>query len=536
MAEPSATTMRAGVGKVDITCREKGLWADLLAEKVKKHIPPDYLEKPIEISDPCFVRALVLDNGHKQIVLVTMDVTAIGARTISQDILSDSADDFVPKLRKHIEEAFNIPGDHVNVTATHTHQVPRMLCDDDEQIRKTLEAIRQAKQNMVPVTVGVGSGDEKKLTFNRTMMMKDGSDYTVRSYHAPMPPDHEVEGLRPIDPEIGILKIDRLDGQPLAVVYDFACHLLLGGPDGSTGMITADHVGVALKYLEDNIGSGVMAFALQGAVGDAIEACQFDTDHPPTSGDLGTKLGQSILNTYRTITPGSASLAVASRTIELPLRTDIPDVIAQLKQKQQAMAASLRYTSLSFKAFLPLYLKYSLNAAYPSQWAYRYLHANYAGDTSFKALDERNKSAVEKYLQSIRTMERLADIEENIATLQKHQEVIDELGSATITAEFKGIRIGDCVLITAPMEVLSETGLKVKRSSPFANTYIVSLANGYLHYAPPASYYPRGGYEVTECLLDPAWEKMFDTVVEELFDELQASNAPTVFDTAANTR
>src|SRR3990172_770999 len=90
------TSTRAGVGKVDITCREEGTWDALLSEKVKKHIPPDYLCKKIEVSDPLFVRALVLDDGREKVVLVTMDVTAIGARTISQNILSDSADDFMP--------------------------------------------------------------------------------------------------------------------------------------------------------------------------------------------------------------------------------------------------------------------------------------------------------------------------------------------------------------------------------------------------------------------------------------------------------
>jgi hypothetical protein len=61
--ENKNTIMRAGVGKVDITCREQGTWEALLSEKVKKHIPPDYLCKKIEISDPLFVRALVLDDG-----------------------------------------------------------------------------------------------------------------------------------------------------------------------------------------------------------------------------------------------------------------------------------------------------------------------------------------------------------------------------------------------------------------------------------------------------------------------------------------
>jgi hypothetical protein len=71
------------------------------------------------------------------------------------------------------------------------------------------------------------------------------------------------------------------------------------------------------------------------------------------------------------------------------------------------------------------------------------------------------------------------------------------------------------------MEVLAEIGFNVKKASPFKHTYVVSLSNGYLHYAPPASYYPRGGYEVTECLLAPEWEEIFQRAVEEIFAQLR---------------
>ena len=510
-------TIRAGVGRVEITCRDSGTWEDLLTDKVKRHIPPDYLKQELRISDPLYVRALVLDDGNSP------DVTAIGARTISQDILSDSADDFVLRLRERIEADLGLPGQNVNVSASHTHQVPRMLVNDDEQIDCALQAIRQAWQNMSPAKVGIGSGREDTLTFNRTMILKDGTDYTVRSFHATMPPDDQVQALRPIDPEIGVLRIDHADGRPLAVLYNFASHLLLGAPDGSQGAITADHVGVVLSDLEENIGGDVMAFALQGALGDAAEVSQFDTGHPFSSLKFGKKLSRSVLKVWRETKTSNASVQVVTRTARLPLRTDIPDVLARLRKKQADLLASLQYTSLNFEAFLPMYLRYNLNGTYPSQWPFRYMHAEQSGDPGLQHMDDRNRSAVDKYLQSIRAMERMACLQEDIATLQKHQEVIDSLGDDGIDAEFKGIRVGDCVFITAPMELLTETGLQVKKNSPFERTFVVSLANGYLHYAPPASYYPRGGYEVTECLLDPAWEIAFNQIVKELIEALRGA-------------
>ena len=511
--------IKAGVGKADITCREEGTLDALLSEKSKKDIPPILLGKKIEISDPLFLRALVLDDGSEKVVLMTMDVTAIGARMISQNLLSDSAEDFLPNLRKEIEEEFKIPGCNVSVGASHAHGVPRMLCDDQAQISKALEALRQAMRNMVPVRVGIGSGYEDTLTFNRTMMMKDGTDYTLRSCN-PRPPDELVKGLRPIDPEIGIIRIDRLDNSPLAIVYNFASHLLLGSPQGTRGQISADHVGVTLKYLEDYLGGDAMAFFLQGAGGDIAEVSKCDTDHPRSSREFGIRLGQSILKGYKKITTGPARIKVITKSVEFPLRTDIPDIIALLQKEQSEMVASLRYTSLDFKTFLPLYLKYSLHPDYPSHSAYRYMQAENCGNLRLRCMDNRNKQAVEKYLDSISKMERMARNEEKIVTLKRHQEVIDEIGKSFVPAEIKGIRIGESILIAAPMEILAEIGLKLKKESPFKHTYIASISNGYFHYAPPASYYPRGGYEVTECLLAPEWEGIFEEVVREIFKEI----------------
>lgn len=510
--------LMAGVAKVEITCKEGGVWNDLLSAEVKKHIPPEYLRMPVRVADPLFVRVLVLDDGSKQLVLVVMDVTAIGCRTTTQNILFDSADDFVPRLRERVERELGLPGDHITVSASHTHHVPRMLCEDDEQIERTLAAIRQAKDNMVPVQVGVGSGMAHGLTLNRTIMMKDGTDRSLR--HTPPPSDDEVEGIRPVDPEIGVLRIDRLDGSPFAVVYNFGVHLSLGGPDGQFGVITGDHIGVTLRYLEEQLG-GAMAMFTQGALGDVVEVLRYEFEVPRMARTFGINVGQLVARIHAGIRTGPATIGVVRKQAALPLRKDIPEVVARLRQEQMRLVESLQYTSLNFKTFLPLYLKYSLNPEYPSHSAFRYLHDEATGDMARKILDERSRNGIKRYLESIRTMERLVHYQEDISTLQKHQEIIQTLGGEEVPAEYIGIRIGDCVMITAPFEILTEIGLNVKKSSPFRHTFVVSLSNGYYHYAPPASYYPRGGYEVTECMLAPEWEQRFDNVVKEIVEDLQ---------------
>ncbi len=68
-----------------------------------------------------------------------------------------------------------------------------------------------------------------------------------------------------MDPKIGVLKIEKLDGQQLAVLYNFACHPIQGVPSGAN---TADIIGYASKVIEDNMDGGALALFLQGCGGD----------------------------------------------------------------------------------------------------------------------------------------------------------------------------------------------------------------------------------------------------------------------------
>ena len=184
-------------------------------------------EPGVMVNDPLYAKALVLDDGQTRVVIISMDVTAIGGRKISQGMLPDVGEEFLPDLRERLERELKIPGCNVLVNASHTHPAGRMLCSDEEQVARTFDAVRRAMESMVEVRIGSGSGREDRISMNRTLRLKNGKHWTIR-HSNPCPPDEDVEGLGPLDPEIGIIRIDRLDGTPLAVVYNFACHLLYG--------------------------------------------------------------------------------------------------------------------------------------------------------------------------------------------------------------------------------------------------------------------------------------------------------------------
>lgn len=479
--------LRAGVAKSEITTNEPG----------------------IVIHDPLYAKALVLSDGDTTGIIIAMDVTAIGG-------ICDVSDDFLPNLRSRIESELGIPGANVLVNASHTHPPGRILCDDAQQIERTFDAVKRAYENLTPVKAGTGAGHEDSIMMNRNLTLKNGKHWTIR--HAnPTPPDDEVVSVGPIDPEIGILRLDRLDGTPFAVVFNYAGHSLWGAPRGA---VTADWPGIACGVIEDNLGHDAMAFFLQGAGGDIIDVMFKDFGRPRNIEPVGLKLGLSTLRGYRGIETGDAKLSIVSETIELPHRTDIAERIEALRKEQAEILTSLRFNSLNFKSFLPLYLQHTLNPKYPNNNAYAYLQDEKLGFIERAATDEITAAKVEEYLLALKKMETLIRIEDDIATLERHQGIIDDFGKQTISTEIMGFKVGDCVFITAPIEILTEVSLNVKSASPYQNTFMAAFTNGYMHYGPPAWHYELGGYEVTECFFAPEWQQMFESTAANVISKL----------------
>jgi len=461
------------------------------------------------IHDPLHAKALVLREGATAAAIIAMDVVAIG-------MICDVRDDFLPRVRARIEAELGIPGSHVLVNASHTHPPGKVLCEPDELIERVLDAVRRAQAEMVPVTVGVGRGHEDRFAINRTMRMKDGSGWTIR--HAnPCPPDEAVRELGPLDPEIGILRLDREDGRPFAVVFNYACHPLFGF---NGGPITANFPGFAAEAIEQNLGDETMALFLQGAGGDVCDAAYKDVHRPRDTRVFGMMLGLSTLAGWAAIKPGEATLKIITETVELPRRTDVPERLAALEAEQAELLASLRGMSLNFRTFLPLYIKHRLNPDFPADYAYRYMQEEATGRNDLRLLDSDNEGNISKYLHNIRAMERLAHIQDDMGTLKGHQAFNDQSGEATFTAEVMGLRIGEAVFITCPAEVLTRVGLRVKQASPHEHTFMAAFSNGYAHYGPPADEYPMGGYEVTECFLGAGWQEVYEAKAADILARL----------------
>ncbi len=483
--------LRAGVAKSDITTTDPSM----------------------TVADPLFAKALVLDDGATRVAIIAMDAVAIGG-------ICDISDEWLPELRARIESELGIPGAHVLVNASHTHTPGPMLVEHDEQLKRTFDAVHRAAENLEEVTIGAGVGHEDRWIINRTLRTTDGGGWTIRQAN-PCPPDDEVAGLGPIDPEIGIIRVDRADGSPLAVVYNYACHPLVGVPGH---YVTANFPGFASEVIEGGLGGDAMALFIQGTGGDVTEVSYKDFDHPRDSSPMGRMLAQSTLAALRGIAPGietgNATLDVVAETIRLPRRKDSDERIAELEEEQRRLLRSMVGMTLNFRAFLPLFLKYQLNPEWPADYAWRYMQAEARGSEEFTLLDEMNRKNLDKYMSNIRAMEKLARLQSNIGTLQHHKALNDESGEDTLEAEVMGLRIGDVALVTSPAELLVQVGLNLKAASPHPWTFISPFSNGYCHYGAPEEDFALEGYETTECLLDKTWHAIYEQTARDVLQRL----------------
>jgi hypothetical protein len=70
-----------------------------------------------------------------------------------------------------------------------------------------------------------------------------------------------------------------------------------------------------------------------------------------------------------------------------------------------------------------------------------------------------------------------------------------ERAEETLTVKVQAIRLGDLVVCGIPFETFVETGLDLKKRSPFPQTMVIGLANGRHGYLPTPEQHKLGGYE-----------------------------------------
>ena len=322
--------LKAGVAKVDITPPTGVLmWGYF-----------DRLTPSKATLDPLYARVLVLEVGETRLALVALDL----GRTFGPASLA--------RLREAARKSSGIS--YLVVVASHTHagpviqdeyaagQVPAWETADLEKIEA---AIDEAHEHAVEARLGAGRG-VAYIGYNRRRVNPDGTVTMFWSNPTKVP-------TSPIDPTVSVLRVDRADGKPLAVLVNYACHPVVFGADNLE--YSADFPGVMTATVESQLeqagGTKPLCFFLQGAPGDinpyyATISRQQDT--VKWRDWTGQRLGEEaarVAKSIRTEPVADPSLQFVEDTLNFRLRWNLD------KFRQALLAA---YGPEIFKNYAPL--------------------------------------------------------------------------------------------------------------------------------------------------------------------------------------
>jgi hypothetical protein len=249
----------------------------------------------LAIHDPVWARCLYLNDGETSVFLVTSDLCVIN-RELRQRVLELAPREVAPE--------------HIILTATHTHSaqgammrslvvravsgrfMPEVL---ERTARGFAEAMRGAYLGRKRASIGYAVGEQHDLSTNRRY---DNG---------------------PIDPQIGVIRVDDSDGNPMAIIGNLAAHPTTVSDDDKY-CVSADYPGFFYTTLEKLTGPGCLAMFMNGAEGNQRPT---NPENRPNSWERTESIGRILAERVKaiadTIPCGDHKLHVGYATPELPL-------------------------------------------------------------------------------------------------------------------------------------------------------------------------------------------------------------------------
>jgi hypothetical protein len=295
--------LRAAVAKVDITPPP--------GEQMWGH--ENRRETATGTLDPLYARVLVLEAAPERLALVPLDL----GRSFGPASLA--------RLRTAVQLSSGITC--LLVAASHTHSAPVVKDEyrdappawEQAALDKIAQAIARAAKSLEPARLGVGTG-AVYIGHNRLRVNDDGSVSWFERNLTRIP-------TAPVDPTVTVLRIDRADGRPLAVLTNYACHPVVFGADNLR--YSADFPGVMNRIVEQQVGGNVESFFLQGAPGDInpyYAVTPLEQDAIRWRDWTGERLGQEaarVAKEIQTRDPDAPGIEFRESTLTVRLRWDL---------------------------------------------------------------------------------------------------------------------------------------------------------------------------------------------------------------------
>ena len=286
LAVETAQGLEAGVAKVEITppvgTPLNGYGARMGRDSLGVH-------------DPLYARCLYLNDGETSLFLVTSDLCVIN-RELRERVLQ-----LAPK---------EVPRENIILTATHTHSAQGAMMRNI--------ALRFVSGRFIPELLEKTAqrfAESMRAAYNARKRAAAG--YTTIEQHDLSTNRRYDNG--PIDPQIGVIRIDDGDGNPMAVIANFAAHpTTVSGKD--LYLISADYPGFFYTRLEQLLGGNAIAMFMNGAEGNQRPTNPENKSDPwERTESIGRLLAERVKAASDTIKCADPKLHLGSATPELPL-------------------------------------------------------------------------------------------------------------------------------------------------------------------------------------------------------------------------
>jgi neutral ceramidase len=289
------------------------------------------------VHDRLYHRIVAMDDGHTQFFLVSSDLCLFAPSVY---------DETMAQLQKKT----GIGPLQVWWMVTHTHSAPevgpfglpklmmpeRYNHEPDQEYTASVEraligGIKKARGELAPARLTYGTG-YSAANINRRARDVDGQ------ISLGLNPDG------PVDRQIGLIRLERPDGSPIALIANYSMHGTALGPQNK--LISGDAPGIVENYVEEKLGAPMLY--VNGAAGNLAPIYTVQENFRAAHiTEFNVLLGDRILAANRGLAPAVAQVAIneGQGFVETPRRKGFgwDDSLGNYLQPDKGESGTIRF-------------------------------------------------------------------------------------------------------------------------------------------------------------------------------------------------
>jgi hypothetical protein len=324
----STAALKAGVGRVSINPLEEKIPTQLGGYGGRNG-------KPAEGTlDTIYGKVILFDSGGEKSALIAVDTCTVPICVAEET------------LKKAAIEGLSL--DRLLIPASHTHtglegySLDRRNVANNPHIGifseaslsfvtdRLAKALREANAALQPVKAGSGAVDLPNMNRNR-------------------------RGSKCVDPQITVLRLDKADGSPYALLINYTAHGTFVSEHDM--LVSSEWAGSMQRTVEDLIGGGVTCLYANGAEGDISPQGRVGGSRYEQAWNYGRQVGIAAARLAQGLhSEGVSRFATGCEWVTLPPRLGAPDFVKIAGTEYHVTAQQLaQMVQMLFPEKAPIY-------------------------------------------------------------------------------------------------------------------------------------------------------------------------------------